>query len=304
MGSSSKDLEARLRSRVLGAFHRGGIAPGDRLPGIRRTARETGEDHRAVARAYHRLEEEGLVEIRPRSGVFLAGPERVLEGGSDLSETESWLARVLYQAWQRGMSPRELAGTLRRTATPAVLDVVCVESTRDTLEGLAVEAENVLGVPCRRVLVPTEHRRVDRRDLTREGAAPDLVVTTAYHGDARRNLEEAGIPVVLLRINPEWIRALRELAADGDLVAVVDDPRTPDRIRRLLGADTDLRIVTLEEVTDLPRPPGSAVFATLRAGPALPDAWARRLVAPAVPLVHPRTVRELTGFLVHASLTA
>lgn len=304
VGSWSETLEDRLRRRVLGAFHRGAVAPGERLPGIRRVARETGEDHRAVARAYHRLEEEGLVEIRPRSGVYLARPERFFEGRPILSETESWLTRVLYQAWQRGMSPRELAGTLGRTAAEPVLDVVCVESTRDTLEGVAVDVEAVLGVPCRRVLMPRERGRVTRADVSRDGAPPDLVVTTAYHANARQALEEAGLPVVLMRINPEWIRAFRELAADTDLVAVLDDPLTRDRLRTLVGADVDFRIVTVEEVADLPRPPGSSVFATVRARPALPDAWARSLVEVRLPMVHPRTVRELTGFLVRASLSA
>ncbi|MGD2067564.1 MAG: GntR family transcriptional regulator [Gemmatimonadota bacterium] len=303
MESWSENLEDSLRRRVLGAFHRGGVAPGDRLPGIRRVASETGEDHRAVARAYHQLEEEGLVEVRPRSGVYLARPEQFFQGRPILSETESWLATVLYQAWQRGMSPRELAGTLERT-TAAGLDVVCVESTRDTLEGLAAEVESVLGVPSRRVLVPTEHRRVDRRDLVRAEAPPDLVVTTAFHSEARQALEEAEIPVVLLRVSPEWLQALHELAADSAFVAVVDDPLTPERIRRLLPTDVDPRIVTVEEVAHLPPPPGPTVWATLLARQALPDTWAKSLAEPKVPLVHPRTVRELTGFLVRAVLSA
>ncbi|HYW07386.1 MAG TPA: GntR family transcriptional regulator, partial [Longimicrobium sp.] len=62
-----------LRERVLGGIHTGRLDTGDRLPSYREVTEQTGvTDLRTVARAYAVLEREGLVEVRGRSGVFVA----------------------------------------------------------------------------------------------------------------------------------------------------------------------------------------------------------------------------------------
>ncbi|NNC32700.1 GntR family transcriptional regulator [Longimicrobium terrae] len=68
-GNRSQRQAARPNSQLAPP---GAAAAGDRLPSIRALWREMGVDHRVVAQAYRILEDEGLVEVRGRSGVYLA----------------------------------------------------------------------------------------------------------------------------------------------------------------------------------------------------------------------------------------
>ncbi len=61
-----QDLADRLASSIRG----GTFPPGDRLPSVRRLSREHGVSISTVIEAYARLEGQGLVEARARSGYF------------------------------------------------------------------------------------------------------------------------------------------------------------------------------------------------------------------------------------------
>ncbi len=91
---SELDLVTRLRMRVVRALHLGHLRTGDRLPGIREIQRETGLNDRIVARAYRALAVEGLVEVRGRSGVYVAEQDRL--SAKLLPETARWLEDVRF----------------------------------------------------------------------------------------------------------------------------------------------------------------------------------------------------------------
>jgi DNA-binding transcriptional regulator YhcF (GntR family) len=61
----------QLRDRIVTGLYFGNWQPGERLPSIRDIADAESVDRKTAAAAYHRLEEEGLVEVKARSGVFL-----------------------------------------------------------------------------------------------------------------------------------------------------------------------------------------------------------------------------------------
>src|SRR3569623_1721678 len=61
-----------LRRRVKLGIHAGSLTPGDRLPSTRELASDFAVDHRVVVAAYHQLVDEGLVEMRPRGGIYVA----------------------------------------------------------------------------------------------------------------------------------------------------------------------------------------------------------------------------------------
>src|SRR5512147_1146772 len=64
----------RLRERMVSGRFLGHWRPGDRLPSIREIAEAENVDRKTAAAAYRRLEEEGLVRVRARSGVYLSSP--------------------------------------------------------------------------------------------------------------------------------------------------------------------------------------------------------------------------------------
>ena len=69
------DRAATVRARLLTALHVGRLRPGDRVPSVRRLAGLTGVNHKTVHRAYTELAREGILEVRPGSGTFVADPE-------------------------------------------------------------------------------------------------------------------------------------------------------------------------------------------------------------------------------------
>ena len=63
-----EQLRAGLAEQIRG----GAIAPGERLPTVRRLADDLGLAVNTVARAYRELEAEGLVETRGRNGTVVS----------------------------------------------------------------------------------------------------------------------------------------------------------------------------------------------------------------------------------------
>lgn len=68
---SSEPPFAQLRRQITGLVAGGELAPGDRLPPVRRLAEDLGVAANTVARAYRELEADGVLEGRGRSGTFV-----------------------------------------------------------------------------------------------------------------------------------------------------------------------------------------------------------------------------------------
>lgn len=64
-------LYERLAEELAGAIRKGALRPGDRMPSIRGLAHQRGVSVATVLQAYLRLEDGGLVEVRPRAGHFV-----------------------------------------------------------------------------------------------------------------------------------------------------------------------------------------------------------------------------------------
>jgi DNA-binding transcriptional MocR family regulator len=63
-----------LADRLAGLIRGGTFSAGDRLPSIRHTSREHHVSITTAVEAYRRLEDDGLIEARPRSGYFVKPP--------------------------------------------------------------------------------------------------------------------------------------------------------------------------------------------------------------------------------------
>ncbi len=103
----------RLAAELASLIERGVLAPGDRLPSVRRLASEKRLSMSTVVQALRRLEDAGKVEARPQSGYYvrLRGPQRAVPQLRNTPEEampvaiSQRLERVLQAARQPGMAP-------------------------------------------------------------------------------------------------------------------------------------------------------------------------------------------------------
>ncbi|GAA1844257.1 GntR family transcriptional regulator [Microbacterium koreense] len=62
----------QLRAQLLDSVASGALAPGAKLPTVRRLAEDLGLAPGTVARAYRELETAGIIETRGRNGTFVS----------------------------------------------------------------------------------------------------------------------------------------------------------------------------------------------------------------------------------------
>lgn len=283
---TSEKLTATLRSRVITSVHAGLVHPGDRMPSVRKLGEELDEDPRAVLKAYRALEEEGLVEIRTRSGVYLAEQRQI---SAEMPwETSEWLAsEVLTEAWRRRIPIPDLPDFIRRCTTRFRIRCACVDEIQDVRVSLCHELSEDFGLDARAV-VPGEE------DLLGEA---DLITCTTFEAAAVRPVaERLGKPLVVIAANPI---ALEQIAGLGErLLFVVLDPKFRPRLRLVFGDDT--RVVRLSELREEDTADYRVVY-TRAAAVASGDPETERLI-PTVPVLSPETVRQLSRWIVRLNL--
>ena len=123
-----KRIEHSLRIRAL--------SPGDRLPSTREIGSEFDVDPRVALAAYQALAEEGLVVLRPRSGVFVAPASAPSEERSPSAE---FLTDTLVAGVVRGFSLRRFTDDLRIAALGRRLRATVIANTADEAYGLSRE---------------------------------------------------------------------------------------------------------------------------------------------------------------------
>ncbi|WEO77624.1 GntR family transcriptional regulator [Cryobacterium sp. SO2] len=79
----------QIRVLVIEAVRSGALAPGDKLPTVRRLAEELGLAPNTVARSYRALEQDEVIETRGRLGSFVAAT-------GDATHRQLQLAAVSY----------------------------------------------------------------------------------------------------------------------------------------------------------------------------------------------------------------
>jgi DNA-binding transcriptional regulator YhcF (GntR family) len=79
----------QIRMQVIDAVRTGVLAPGDKLPTVRRLAEDLGLAANTVARSYRALEQDEVIETRGRLGSFVAAT-------GDVTHRQLQLAAVAY----------------------------------------------------------------------------------------------------------------------------------------------------------------------------------------------------------------
>lgn len=219
-----------LRNRLLRAVETGALHPGQRLPSTRDVAADVDADPRVVAAAYRQLQGEGIVEMRPRSGVFLsmrpASPRGVRPAAA------RWAGEALTRAVISGIPLESAASQLRALSGAGNIHAVVAASMADQVDGLVRELQQDFGLEARGVIIDAVSR-IDR--WPRALLQADLVITTPGHrqrlkrfdGGRSRALVVAGVRQDLM--TPEW-----RLLASGVCNVVVADQRFATVVREFL----------------------------------------------------------------------
>lgn len=312
-GAHANDaLVERIRRRIVAAVHRGDVRVGDKLLSSRSLGEELGADHRAVARAYRRVAELGMVEIRARSGVYLASPDPPWCGDSKSDYTALWMRELGTEAWLRRIPLPALASVVGDFFSGRTLSAVFVESARDPLEAVAHELERDFGLAVRQVLVlPPETPAVAPPDegdeLVAAVAATDLVVTSAFHTPRVRQAMELGSctpELVQMTLNHEWLATLRRAAVEEGLVVVGVDAGSEVRFRIALDVGgSDFRFTTLDRWRADPDPGEALVHATRAARTRDPE-LAEIAVDRLPPVLSMETARSVSGAIVKRQFVA
>jgi DNA-binding transcriptional regulator YhcF (GntR family) len=307
---SQSEITERLRDRIVGELHLGRLHAGDRLPGVREVADELDVGVRAVVRAYRTLAEEGLVEVRSRSGAYVAPQERL--DGEVLEETAAWLADTLVEAVKRRLTVPRLPEFVRRCTTTVRPRVALLESTEDHLTILTTELEDEFGFqvePIRLDGIPDAIPPGSGAELGLPPAvrAADLIVTTAFHAHrARAIATSVAKPLVVLTIHPNVASALERQLRSGTLTVVCVDPAIGKRITAIFGGRYADRIHMIlaedrEQIAGLD--PDKPVLLTLAARRRLGDILPLN-VLPHSPSISPDSARELMKLLIRLNVAA
>lgn len=190
--ASAERLAGLFRGSLSLALYLGLLRSGDRIPGIREVSRATALNPKTVARAYRTLQKEGMLEVRDRSGVYVAAL-----GWTDrrpAGDDEAWAAEMLTGAWQRRIGIPALPEAVKRWTAAAPLRCVCVEADPERRAALCAELSGAFGFEC----VPVAPDEAGETALAAAVAGADLVVTTPFHAAGLRPLARSrGKPLMV-----------------------------------------------------------------------------------------------------------
>ena len=207
-----------LRRRVKLGIHAGSLAPGDRLPSTRELASDFAVDHRVVVAAYHQLVAEGLVEMRPRGGIYVANisPGAVREP----MPPERWLQEVFVQGRARDMSMRGVIDALRRATETVRLRAVVLHAIADQRTGMCRELEEDYGFEATGVSTDALGNGHRPSEL---GEADLIVSTPAYEPLARRLAAQHQKPCIIADVRPDLIGGEWRLLLRKPVYVIVRD---------------------------------------------------------------------------------
>jgi DNA-binding transcriptional regulator YhcF (GntR family) len=217
----------QLRDRILSGMYLGQWRPGERLPSIRDVADAEKVDRKTAAAAYRRLQREGLVDVRARSGVYLREHSRP-RGGSPLERLERrWLENSYESGHEIGLDTHAMIRLLGAVASLEKRAIPVIEGDWSQAEALASELRERLGIRA----VPFLALQVDPRD--RLIADAPFFITTPFHRP--RVIELAGDRgIVQLILARDILDQIAHRLREGVVLIVVPTDEVAAKFRRAL----------------------------------------------------------------------
>jgi DNA-binding transcriptional regulator YhcF (GntR family) len=223
----------RVRDELLTALHFGKLSPGDQVPSVRRLADRTGMNRKTVHRAYRRLAQEGLLDVRPGSGTFVAEASTVARGAASVGDLLRAVNRVRASAEELGLAADHLASFLHVYLGDGLRGtrVAVAECNEEQLGLISSELQATLGLDVRPVLL--SRLAADPASALRGTAG--LVTTDCHRSEVTTVVEPLKLPVYRLALDPRFPRLLADRAREAPVVMVVRDCGFVSVFKRLLS---------------------------------------------------------------------
>lgn len=242
----------QLRDRIVTGLYFGNWQPGERLPSIRDIADAESVDRKTAAAAYHRLEEEGLVQVKARSGVFLRDERENGSrngGGGPLEKLQRrWLKNTYDGARALGLDTRTVLRLFGAVADVEATPVPVVEEDGATARTVAEELRECIGIDAR----PVGLAEVAERGSVFASAA--FAVTTPYYA-ARVARALPRTPLIIATLSLDLLYGLMERATEGTILVAVPSQWIASRVESALRQRAPnierTRVVVADRTTDL-----------------------------------------------------
>lgn len=105
---SSTPIYLQLIQGVKEAIARGILQTGDRMPTVREMAGELRINPNTIAKAYQRLEQEGIIETMRSRGTFVAAEPVRRDSEADYTKLAEHMQAMLVESYLQGISSAEL----------------------------------------------------------------------------------------------------------------------------------------------------------------------------------------------------
>lgn len=278
-------------------------------------AEEFDVDPRVVLAAYQELEREEVLEMRNRSGVYVAPPRGEHAQDSlpaSMRQTE-WLIDRLAEALARGMPAPSFPEHARRALETLRLRAVVLDRNDDQLWSTADELARDYGF---------ETTTVDLDELRADDPLPpamrraDLLVTTAPADDVRALVARTAVPLYTVTMCPDLFTEVRSLLSHGPVYFIVSDPRFAARLHTLYApsrAAKRLRALVYGQDDVQSIPPDAPLYLTRLARErmkhdgevnGMAELPLLNRVLPDARVFSAESTRELLTFVVRANLAA
>jgi GntR family transcriptional regulator len=217
----------QLRERIVTGIFLGSWQPGERLPSIRDVAEAESVDRKTAAAAYRRLEEEGLVRVRARSGVYLRTDSAPGQSSPLERLHRRWLRNTYEGGRELGLDTGTMLRLLEAIASIEQTAVPVVESD----PAMATLIADELQQRARLNAVPAPASEL--RQLRDQYAAAPFVVTTPFFTQLPQ-LQGVFRTVVQATLAPELLEALRTTLRRPRALVVAPCEAIAAKIRRAI----------------------------------------------------------------------